>query len=105
MNVRQGWAFSRLLAWIIYRVKKFLLLIPVALFGGSAPAFGGSYEDHLYEDRLRQWHADSVRQKTEEEARWKHRNDEKEKFRAEQKAKHEANQLYWTWVQLPNAPD
>lgn len=78
-------------AWITFRVKKLLLFVPVALFGGAAPAFGGSYEDHLYEDRLRQWHAD-VRQKTEEEAGWKHRNDENEKFLAEQKAKHKANQ-------------
>jgi hypothetical protein len=69
-------------------VKKFLLLLTLALFGGAAPDFAGSYEDHLYEDRLRQWHADSVRQKTEEEAPLKHRNDENEKFRAEQKAKH-----------------
>lgn len=75
----------------MYSVKKFLLLIPVALFGGAATACAGSYEDHLYEDRLRQWHAD-VRQKTEEEAGWKHRNDENEKFLAEQKAKHKANQ-------------
>ena len=37
-DVRQGQAFSRLLALIIYRVKKILLLIPVALFEGAAPA-------------------------------------------------------------------
>jgi hypothetical protein len=49
-----------LLALIIYRVKEFLVLIPVALFGGAATAFVGSYEDHLYEDRLRQWHVESV---------------------------------------------
>jgi len=90
------------LARIIYRVKKFLLLIPVALFGGAATACAGSYEDHLYEDRLRQWHEDSVRQKAEEETRCKHRNDEDEKFWAKQKAKHEAHQPYWTWAQLPN---
>ena len=67
-------------AWITFRVKKLLLFVPVALFGGAAPAFGGSYEDHLYEDRLRQWHEDSLRQKAEEETRCKHRNDENEKF-------------------------
>jgi len=64
----------------MYSVKKFLLLIAVALFGGAALASAGSYEDHLYEDRLRQWHEDSLRQKAEEETRCKHRNDENEKF-------------------------
>ena len=101
MNVRQGEASSRLLTWIIYSVKKFLLLIAVALFGGAALASAGSYEDHLYEDHLRQWHEDSVRQKAEEDARWErleHRNDNYEKFRTEQKAKHEADQAYWTCV-------
>ena len=53
-------SLDRLLTWIIFSVKKFLLLIAVALFGGAALASAGSYEDHLYEDRLRQWHVESV---------------------------------------------
>jgi hypothetical protein len=82
-------------------MKEFLFLLPVALLGGAASASAGSYEDHLYEDRLRRWHDDSVRQKAEEDARWErleHRNDNYEKFRTEQKAKHEADQAYWTCV-------
>ena len=89
-------SLDRLLTWIIFSVKKFLLLIAVALFGGAALASAGSYEDHLYEDRLRQWHEDSVRQNAEEDARLErleNRNDENEKsFGRSRKARHEGDQ-------------